>query len=148
MSLYPRNYHPTVVKEVFSNLALIASLNILTDVILETRLGHQVASILASGELVPDNLVVDLLLNELHKMPKEHVLLDGFPRTLRQAEILDQDLHAIKRPMNMVLNLDVPEDVIMARITGKDAQIRVNETRQSNWIVLHSIALLNSNGLH
>jgi adenylate kinase len=45
--------------------------------------------------------------------------LDGFPRTIRQAEALDASLNQIMQPLNLVINLQVPEDVILQRIMGK-----------------------------
>jgi adenylate kinase len=45
--------------------------------------------------------------------------LDGFPRTVNQAEALDASLNKIMQPLNLVINLQVPEDVILSRIMGK-----------------------------
>ncbi len=80
-----------------------------------------------SGDLVPDDLVTKMLTLRLEAFGKKVRLLlyyfiyekswilDGFPRTIRQAELLCTKL---TNPLDMVINLDIPEDIIMGRIIG------------------------------
>jgi adenylate kinase len=78
------------------------------------ELGDQVAK-MAKGELVPDDLVERIVENRL----REHggdVLLDGFPRTLEQAQVLDSILAADRRRVDLVLVLEVPEDELKRRL--------------------------------
>ena len=80
-------------------------------------LGKQVEPIMASGELVPDSLIVRVI---DHRMRQEDarggILLDGFPRTLPQALALDETLERSGHRVGIVLFLDVPEDVLRDRI--------------------------------
>lgn len=67
-----------------------------------------------SGQLVPDDVMVKLILNELKNMKQDSWLLDGFPRTVNQAQALYR-----KEPVETVINLNVPFEVIIDRIKGR-----------------------------
>ena len=68
-----------------------------------------------SGALVPDALIIKLVLEEIAKLPSStSVLLDGFPRTVPQAEALGEQL-----TVDIALNLDIPEDTIVERMSGR-----------------------------
>ena len=66
------------------------------------------------GALVPDETMVNLISSELKNLGDEPWLLDGFPRTIAQAEALQKET-----PVNVVINLDVPFDTIIDRVKGK-----------------------------
>ncbi|KAI9001967.1 adenylate kinase-domain-containing protein [Gaertneriomyces semiglobifer] len=85
----------------------------------ETPLGLQAQDIIERGGLVPDDLVVELILTELQSHHVKNWMLDGFPRTLAQAKNLDDHLLETSQPLNMVINLDVPEEVILGRIIDR-----------------------------
>ena len=81
-----------------------------------TELGHQVEPILASGELVPDELTVALIRERLSQPDAEAgFVLDGFPRNLAQAEALDATLGEIGRSLDAILFFDVPDAVGLER---------------------------------
>jgi adenylate kinase len=81
-----------------------------------TELGKQVEPILASGELVPDELTVALIRERLSQPDAAGgFVLDGFPRNLAQAEALDAMLGDIGRRLDAILFFDVPDDVGMER---------------------------------
>ena len=89
------------------------------EVAAETDLGLEVKSILASGGLVSDKLVTKILLRRLKTDDcKDGYLLDGYPRTLDQAETLDRFFKK-QEIAPISIHLDVPEDVITARITSR-----------------------------
>lgn len=74
-----------------------------------------------NGSLVSDEVMVGLIDAELVKIgPEQNWLLDGFPRTMTQAKTLDSSLEEVNQSLNLVIHLDVPEDVILQRIMGKD----------------------------
>ncbi|KAJ2492630.1 Adenylate kinase 2 [Coemansia sp. RSA 2050] len=73
----------------------------------------------ANGELVTDELVVELIRNELATLPQSNWLLDGFPRNIAQAQALDAMLESTNQRLNAVVNLVVPEDVILHRIVER-----------------------------
>jgi adenylate kinase len=83
----------------------------------ETPLGLQVRPILDRGDLVPDELVVALIRERLAEPDAaEGFVLDGFPRTLAQAEALDAMLAEIGRGLDAVIVLEVPDDVARERM--------------------------------
>jgi adenylate kinase len=85
-----------------------------------SALGQQVAPLMAAGKLVPDDLVVGIVQERL-KQPDcaQGFLLDGFPRTVPQAEALEQALSVMGRRVNAVVELDVAADLIRARVLGR-----------------------------
>lgn len=82
----------------------------------ETELGMEVAQYMKEGKLVPDALMIGLVLEESapYLDKGESLLLDGFPRTVGQAEALEQSVH-----VDMVVNLDIPNDTIVERLTDR-----------------------------
>ena len=87
---------------------------------LGTPLGQQAQAYMLRGELVPDDLTIALLREQLGQPAAARgVLLDGFPRTLAQAEALDALLAAHGRRVDRAVFLDVPRDVLLARLSGR-----------------------------
>ncbi len=85
-----------------------------------SALGRQARLYLDAGELVPDEVVTRIVAERLAQPDcAEGFILDGFPRTPRQAEDLDDDLRRAGQPLAAVLWLDVPDDVIVERIVGR-----------------------------
>jgi len=92
-----------------------------------TPLGQRVKAYLDRGELVPDSLVVDLIQHRLSDPDtQEGFILDGFPRTLPQAQALDTMLVALDRPLDAVLYLQVDPQAVRERLgqrhRGDDSQ--------------------------
>lgn len=83
-------------------------------------LGKQVQSFLDSGKLVPDETTIAVV-RERFKDPdaQDGFLLDGFPRTLDQANALDVMLKELGRPLDAVLYIHVHEDILLSRLTGR-----------------------------
>lgn len=85
-----------------------------------TPLGQQVAAYMDAGQLVPDELVIEVILRRVVNSDAEAgVLLDGFPRTLPQAEQLDAALEKAGDQVDLVLSIQVPDELIVERITGR-----------------------------
>ena len=85
-----------------------------------TETGRKAKPYLDSGKLVPDDLTVAMVLNRLKQPDCEHgVLMDGFPRTIAQAEALDDGLQELKRQINAVLYLKVPREELLRRLSGR-----------------------------
>ena len=72
-----------------------------------------------AGELVPDELVIAMILDEIANAGIQGFLLDGFPRTLSQAEALEAALGALDQRLAAALLIDVPDDALLERITGR-----------------------------
>ena len=85
---------------------------------LETPLGLKAKSYMDAGELVPDDVVIQMLMEELDKAPNGFVL-DGFPRTIPQALALEQSLAERERPLHAVIKFAVPDEVAVARLAGR-----------------------------
>ena len=85
-----------------------------------TELGKKAQEYMARGELVPDDLVCEIACDRLLKDDcKEGFILDGFPRTVYQAEKLDEFLSENGQKLDCVINLEVGEDILMKRLTGR-----------------------------
>ena len=85
-----------------------------------TPLGKEAKSYLDSGNLVPDSVTIGLVKERLSQDDcKDGFLLDGFPRTLVQAEALDELSKEINRPIEVVINLTCDENALIERISGR-----------------------------
>jgi len=85
-----------------------------------TELGAVAAGYMNRGELVPDSLILKIMEKRLMQDDcRKGFILDGFPRTISQAESLDMTLAKLSRKIDAVVNLEVPEDVILKRLTSR-----------------------------
>jgi adenylate kinase len=85
-----------------------------------TELGLKANAFMKSGDLVPDELIMDIMKDRLQESDCEKgFLLDGFPRTIPQAEALKTLLADIGVTLDMAVSLDVPRDVILDRLTTR-----------------------------
>lgn len=86
----------------------------------ETELGKKVKSYLDTGALVPDELTVDLLMDRIAQPDcAKGYILDGFPRTLTQAEKLTEALAVQGGDVDFAVNIDVPDENIVRRMSGR-----------------------------
>lgn len=85
-----------------------------------TELGKQAKSFMDQGELVPDEVTIGIVKERLSKDDcKKGFLLDGFPRTIAQAEALQELLTDINETIDYVVHVDVPEEKLLERLTGR-----------------------------
>ena len=84
----------------------------------ETPLGLKAKSYMEAGELVPDDVVIEMLLEELRRVQNGFVL-DGFPRTIPQALALEDALGELGHPLHTVLQFSLPDKVAVARLAGR-----------------------------
>ena len=86
----------------------------------DTQLGRRARPYMDRGELVPDDLILDMMADGLSQPDaQEGYVLDGFPRTVAQAEALEQRLKEIGRELEAVIYLRVPEEEILRRLSGR-----------------------------
>ncbi len=86
----------------------------------QTALGARVQQVMAAGALVEDRLMAEVVEERLHQDDAGRgFLLDGYPRTLAQAQTLDRILESQRQVLNCVLLLEVPEDVLIARAVAR-----------------------------
>ena len=82
-----------------------------------TELGRQVKPILERGDLVPDDLMISLIRDRLSREDtRDGFVLDGFPRTIAQAEALDAMLREIGRDLTIVFELQLPDEICVERL--------------------------------
>ncbi|KPK83732.1 MAG: adenylate kinase [Phycisphaerae bacterium SM23_33] len=85
-----------------------------------SALGRSLKSYMDAGELVPDEIVVEIMAKAISDAPAaQGLLLDGFPRTVPQAEALDRQLAQLGRPVEAVLVIEVPDELLVERISGR-----------------------------
>jgi adenylate kinase len=103
------------------NLKPCASGELLRDAIARgTTLGLAAKPFYDNGDLVPDELVAGLVLERLKELGDANgIILDGFPRTIAQAKLLDRMLAGINQSLNVVFYLEVPRDVLLDRLSGR-----------------------------
>ena len=86
----------------------------------ETALGRQAKPFMERGELVPDALIIEMMAERLSQPDAARgYVLDGFPRTVAQAEALDARLAELKQELDAVISLNVPEAEILRRLSGR-----------------------------
>lgn len=85
-----------------------------------TELGKKAKAYMDKGQLVPDELVVSIVKDRLLEDDcKDGFLLDGFPRTVKQAEALDEELTKMELKLDHVINIDVESDELIKRAVGR-----------------------------
>lgn len=89
----------------------------------ETELGLKAKAYMDKGELVPDELTIDLLWDKFDSLGEENkdsiILFDGFPRTISQAKALDDGMEERNQKIDMVIYFDVDDEILIQRLTGR-----------------------------
>ena len=86
----------------------------------QTELGMEAKSYMDKGQLVPDELTVKILLDRVAKDDcKNGYVLDGYPRTIPQAEVLDKAVTELGEKIDYAINVDVPDENIVRRMSGR-----------------------------
>ena len=94
-----------------------------------TALGMEAKSYMDKGQLVPDELTVKILLDRVAKDDcKNGYVLDGFPRTIPQAEVLDEAVTKLNEKIDYAINVDVPDENIIKRMSGRRACVKCGAT--------------------
>jgi adenylate kinase len=103
------------------DVAYIATGDILRKAVAEeTELGKKAKEYMNNGDLVPDEVIIGVILEEVRsEAARDGFLLDGFPRTVDQAEALDEALARLDRRLTAVLLIDAPDDEVVRRLSGR-----------------------------
>jgi len=102
-------------------LRYLATGNMLRDAVREgSELGRKAKEYMDRGDLVPDDLIIAMI-EECLSTPEAQrgFILDGFPRTVKQAEALDEELEKLGRRLSAALLFDVPEEEVVRRLSGR-----------------------------
>lgn len=85
-----------------------------------TELGKEAKKYMDAGQLVPDSILIGIIKDRLSKPDVAGgYMLDGYPRTIPQAEALDKILPELKQKIDVVLNIDVPDEELVRRLSGR-----------------------------
>ncbi|SFB98307.1 adenylate kinase [Butyrivibrio sp. YAB3001] len=94
-----------------------------------TELGLKAKEYMDKGLLVPDELTVEILLDRVAQDDcKDGYVLDGFPRTIPQADVLDKELTKLGDKVDFAINVDVPDENIVRRMSGRRACLKCGAT--------------------
>lgn len=94
-----------------------------------TQLGMEAKGYMEQGLLVPDELTVKILLDRVAQADcQKGYVLDGFPRTIPQAEVLEQELAKMGDKIDYAIDVDVPDEVIVERMSGRRACLKCGAT--------------------
>ncbi|MCR4785593.1 MAG: adenylate kinase [Lachnospiraceae bacterium] len=100
-----------------------------------TELGKEAKSYMDAGKLVPDELTVRLLLDRVKNDDcSKGYILDGYPRTIPQAEALDKELKKLGEKIDYAINVDVPDENIINRMSGRRACLKCGATYHLKYV--------------
>jgi adenylate kinase len=85
----------------------------------KTELGQRAQEFMDNGDLVPDELVISMIIEKIEEEGQDGFLLDGFPRTVGQADALSEELEKLGRRLTAALLVDAPDEVVMSRLSGR-----------------------------
>ncbi len=97
-----------------------------------TEMGNLVAGVMARGELVTDEIVIGLIREKLEGEGAEGFIFDGFPRTLAQADALEALLDGMGQPLATVIEMQVDDEALVARITARSTCAGCGEVYNDN----------------
>ncbi len=99
----------------------------------ETDLGRMALRYIQHGELVPNGVTIEMMAKRLRDddIRRKGFVLDGFPRTVRQAEALDEILEQMEMPLDKVISIEVPDEVVMHRLAGRMGCTKCGEIYQA-----------------
>ena len=84
-----------------------------------SELGQKINKIMEMGELVPDQIVINMIIEKVKKFQNNNVIFDGFPRNLNQAQVLDESLKNISAELDHVIFFDVEFEILKERIKNR-----------------------------
>jgi adenylate kinase len=112
------------------NLPHISTGNMLRQAVSEgTELGQQAKEYMDAGKLVPDEVIIGLALEAVKgDDARDGFLLDGFPRTVAQAEALEEGMRGLDRRLTAALLIDVPDEEVVRRLSGRRVSVKTGRT--------------------
>ena len=92
-----------------------------------SSMGKEINEIMKSGELVPDKIVIQLIIEKISLYKEKNIIFDGFPRNINQAKVLDESLEKISVSLDEAIFIDVDYEILKERIVS-----RINESGDQN----------------
>ena len=102
-------------------------------------LGKKVKYLMESGELVPDKIVIDIIINKVEEHKNKSIVFDGFPRNLKQAEVLDSSLENVSVKLDHAILFQIDFKILEERINNRISETKGGEQRKDD----NSATLLN-----
>tara|TARA_B100001248_G_C27238471_1_gene388231 strand:+ start:166 stop:750 length:585 start_codon:yes stop_codon:yes gene_type:complete len=110
----------------------------------KTKLGKQVETIMANGDLVPDDIIFALISDRLdNKDIKKGFIFDGFPRNLKQAQKLDDIIHEMNINLDYVFHIDVDEKILTSRIENRAKQEKISRKDDTSAVLIERLKVYN-----
>ncbi len=107
----------SIIKEKYDIDAIVTGDLLRRHVSDKTDIGRAAAAYMNEGKLVPDDIIIDMIREEMKG--KDSFILDGFPRTVVQAEALDRMLEEMQLPLTVAILLSVDDEIIVKRLTSR-----------------------------
>ncbi len=114
-----------------------------------SSLGLEISEIMNSGELVPDDIVIQLIVEKISQLKNKKIIFDGFPRNLNQAVVLEKSLQKISISLDKVIFIDVNYEILKDRILKRINETKVKDRRSDDNIdtLIKRIEVYKSNTL-
>ena len=110
----------------------------------KTELGKKVETIMANGDLVPDDIIFSLISNRLdNKGIKNGFIFDGFPRNLKQAQKLDEIIYDMNIHLDFVFHIDVEEAILTSRIENRAKQEKITRKDDTSAVLIERLKVYN-----
>jgi len=110
----------------------------------KTELGKKVESIMANGDLVPDEIIFSLISDRLNdKDIKNGFIFDGFPRNLNQAQKLNEIINDKKINLDFVFHIDVEESILKSRIENRAKQEKITRKDDTSSVLIERLKVYN-----
>ncbi len=97
-----------------------------------SKLGKKISQLMDSGELVPDEIVINIIVNKVEEFKNKNVIFDGFPRNLNQAKVLDRALENILLELDNVIFFEIDFEILKERIQNRIDQSQDQEQRKDD----------------
>ena len=98
----------------------------------DSDLGKKVKYLMESGELVPDGIVIDIIVNKVEEHKNKSIVFDGFPRNLKQAEVLDSSLENVSVKLDHVILFQIDFKILEERINNRISETKGSEQRKDD----------------
>ena len=98
----------------------------------DSDLGKKVKYLMESGELVPDDIVIDIIVNKVEEHKNKSIVFDGFPRNLKQAEVLDSSLENVSVKLDHAILFQIDFKILEERINNRLIETKGSEQRKDD----------------
>ena len=98
----------------------------------DSDLGKKVKYLMESGELVPDDIVIDIIINKVEEHKNKNIVFDGFPRNLKQAEVLDSSLENVSVKLDYAILFQIDFKILEERINNRISETKGSEQRKDD----------------